>query len=50
MKLKNLLQNQRANFNKLDRMHPWVKVVQVCSNKGPCHFPREDNYEIAKIH
>ena len=22
--------------------------IQVCSNEGPCPFPRGDNYEIAK--
>ena len=27
-----------------------MKEVQVCSNEGPCHFPRGDNYKIAKIH
>ena len=31
-------------------MHPWVKGIQVCSNKGPRPFPRGDNYQIAKIH
>ena len=40
MNVKNLLlQNHRANFN-----------FQVCTNEGPRPFPREDNYEIAKIH
>jgi hypothetical protein len=29
--LKNLLQNQQAKFNH----YPWVKGIQVCSNKGP---------------
>ena len=24
--------------------------IQVCTNEGPCPFPREDNKEIAKIH
>ena len=27
-----------------------MKGTQVCSNEGPCSFPRRDNYEIAKIH
>ena len=27
---------------------PWVKGIQVCSNKRPCPFPRRDNYEIVK--
>ena len=31
-------------------MHPWVKGIQFSSNEGPRPFPREDNYEIAKIH
>ena len=24
--------------------------IQICSNEGPCTFPRADNYQIAKIH
>ena len=28
----------------------WVKGIQMCSNEGPCPFPREHNYQIAKIH
>ena len=35
---------------KLGTKHPWMKWIQVCSNEGPCPFPRGDNYEIAKIH
>ena len=31
-------------------MHSWVKGFQVCSNEGPCPFPRRDDYEIVKIH
>ena len=27
-------------------MHPWLKGIQICSNEGPCPFPRGDNYEI----
>ena len=27
-----------------------MKGIKVCSKKGPCPFPRGDNYEIAKIH
>ena len=30
--------------------HSWVKEIQICSNEGPRPLPREDNYEIAKIH
>ena len=36
--------------NKLGIKHPRVKGIQVCSNEGPCPFPRGDNYEKAKIH
>ena len=39
----------RPILTKLGTKHPWVKGTQVCSNKGPCPFPRGDNYEIAKI-
>ena len=35
--------------SKLGTKHPWVKGIQVCTNKGPHPFPRGDNYEIAKI-
>ena len=35
---------------KLSTKHPLVKGIQVCSNEGPCSFPRGDNYDIAKIH
>ena len=24
--------------------------IHICSNEGPCPFPRRDNYEIVKIH
>ena len=33
---------------KLNTKHPWVMVIQVCSNEGPRIFPRGNNYEIAK--
>ena len=36
--------------NKLDTKYPWVKGIKVCSNEGPRPFPRENNYEISKIH
>ena len=33
--------------------HPWVKElikgIQVCSNEGPCPYPRGDDNEIVKI-
>ena len=35
-------------LTKLGTKHPWVKVIQVCSNEGHRPFPRGDNYEIAK--
>ena len=35
---------------KLGTKHPWVQGIKVCSNEGPCPFPRGDNYEIVKIH
>ena len=35
---------------KLSTKHPWMKGIQVCSNEGPCPFPKGDNYEIVKIH
>ena len=35
---------------KLGIKHPWMKVIKIYSNEGPHHFPRGDNYEIAKIH
>ena len=31
-------------------MHPWVKGIIFCSNKGPRPFQRGDNYENVKIH
>jgi hypothetical protein len=40
---KNLLQNLRANFNRLDTNHPWVKGIHVCSKKGDCPSPRGNN-------
>ena len=30
-------------------LHSWIKRIQVCSNEGRRSFPREDDYEIAKI-
>ena len=35
---------------KLCTKRPWVVRIQVCSFIGQQPFPREDNYEIAKIH
>ena len=45
-----LLQNHRADFNQI-----WYKAslgegdIQVCSNEGPCPFPREDNNKRVKM-
>ena len=35
---------------KLGTKHPWIKGIKIYSNEGPHPFPREDNYEIVKIH
>ena len=35
---------------KLGTKHPWIKVIQVCSNEGSQPFQRGDNYGISKIH
>ena len=35
---------------KFGTKHPWVMRTQVCSNEGPCIFPRGDSYQIVKIH
>ena len=34
---------------KFGTKHPSVKEIQVCSNEGPCLYPKRDNYEIVKI-
>ena len=34
-----LFQNHLVNFNKLCTKHPWVQVIQSCSNEGPLPFP-----------
>ena len=36
--------------SKLGTKHSLVKGIQVCSNEDARPSPREDNYEIAKIH
>ena len=35
---------------KIGTKHSWMNGIQVCSNEGPHPFPREDKYEIGKIH
>jgi hypothetical protein len=41
----------RAILIKLETNHPWVKGIQVCSNKGPGPSQREDtcNHKNAKM-
>jgi hypothetical protein len=44
-------QNQQAKFNETNGTnYPWVKGIQVCSNKEPLPGPlqRENNYKNAK--
>ena len=40
------LQNNWANFKKLDTKLAWVKGIQNHTNVGPYPFPRGHNYEI----
>jgi hypothetical protein len=37
------------NSIKLGTHYPWVKGIQVCSNKGPGLFQRGDNHKNVKI-
>ena len=37
------------NSIKLGTNHPWVKGIQVCSNKGPYPLQRGDNHKNVKI-
>ena len=39
----------RPISTKLSTMHPLVKGTQICSNEGPCPFPKGDHYEKAKM-
>jgi hypothetical protein len=39
----------RPNWIKLGTNYPWVKVIQVCSNKEPCPFQRGDNHKNVKM-
>jgi hypothetical protein len=39
-----LLQNQQAKI-KLGTNYPWVKIIQVCSNKGPGPLQRGHNHK-----
>ena len=45
-----LLQNHLINFNQTWHNASFGEGIQVCSNEGPCPFPRGDNYHIARIH
>jgi hypothetical protein len=46
---KNLFQNQLVKFNQTWYKYPWVKGIQVCSNKGPGLLQRGDNHKNVKI-
>jgi hypothetical protein len=39
----------RPNSIKLSKNYPWVKRIQVCSNKGPGPLQRGDNYKNVKM-
>jgi hypothetical protein len=39
----------RPNSIKLGTNYPWVKGIQVCSNKGPCPLQRGDNHKNVKM-
>jgi hypothetical protein len=42
------LQTRRPNSINLSRNYPWVKGIQVCSNKGPGPLQRGDNHKNVK--
>ena len=33
----------------LNTIYPWVKRIQVCSNKGPGRLQRENNHKYVKM-
>ena len=33
---------------KISTKHPWVMRIQMCSNEGPCPFPKGNNHEKLK--
>jgi hypothetical protein len=39
----------RSNSIKLGTKYPWVKGIQVCSNKGPVPLLRGDNHKYVKM-
>ena len=45
-----LLPNHWANFNQTWHNESLGEGDSICSNEGPCPFPRGDNYQIVKIH
>jgi hypothetical protein len=45
----NLVQNQPAKFNQTKTNYPWVKGIQVYSNKGLGPFQRGYNHKNVKM-
>jgi hypothetical protein len=39
----------RPKSIKFGKKYPYVKGIQVCSNKGPGHLQREDNHKNVKM-
>jgi hypothetical protein len=39
----------RPNLIKLKTNYPWMKGIQVCSNKGPGPLQRGDNHKNVKM-
>jgi hypothetical protein len=39
----------RPNSIKLGSNYPWIKGIQVCTNKGPSPLQRGDNYKNVKM-
>jgi hypothetical protein len=47
--LKIFSRTSRPNSIKLGTNYPWVKRIQVCSNKGPGPLQRGDNHKNVKM-
>jgi hypothetical protein len=47
--LKIFSRTSRPNSIKLGTNYPWVKGIQVYSNKGPCPLQRGDNHKNVKM-
>jgi hypothetical protein len=47
--LKIFFRTSRPNSIKLSTNYPWVKGIQVCSNKGPGPLQRGDNHKNVKM-